>query len=591
MPQFCCARRYRGPVTTTPAPATVGGYRLLACIGAGGMGIVHLAESPTGQRVALKVLRPHVIGDQEARERLAQEVASLRRVNSPRIAGILDADPHGPLPYVVTRYIPGLSLNRHLEEEGPIEGADLVHFGDGLAEALMAVHDVGVLHRDVKPTNVLLEGRSPVLIDFGLARAAEDPQLTVTGFMVGTPGYLPPEVVAGDAASAAGDVHAWAATVAYAATGRPPYGRGHTMAIMERVRRGEHDLDGLDGPIADLLIEALAIDPLHRPTIREVRGSLRELGALPDLAPPQTTHLSGHEPMDEPEFVDPWTMPVRPLGAVQAAAPVTTPLTDQAPQARIRHIPADRPTDVLGQPIDTPRPTLVAPPAVIPAAPAAPPGPAQQLQPRPPVSPMAADHGRVLVQPDPSMLPPTRAEKTWRSGQRLALGFMLVVAFASAPALVGSAVAMVVLSLRTASLTRQRHQRRQSLRGRARWYDVPTTTLSLPGYLLMAAAGTALLVTFAAVMAACVALIAHVAGRNDDTALLLGGMAAVPSLWWGPGSSRVREMVDPVIRHSARSTRDAALVVALGVVVALALLTLLGVNGPNWEPLSGAPWG
>ena len=223
-----------------PEETRIGGYRLIARIGEGGMGVVHLAQAPDGSRVALKVLRPHIVGDDEARERLAREVNSLRRITSPRIAEVIDADPHGPTPYVATRYVPGLSLHEHVREEGPIAGVDLLHFAHALAEALIAVHGVGVLHRDIKPSNVLMEGRTPVLIDFGLARLADDPRLTHTGWLLGTPGYLAPEILYGDEATPASDVHAWAATVVYAATGSPPYGKGPAMAIMDRVRRGDH---------------------------------------------------------------------------------------------------------------------------------------------------------------------------------------------------------------------------------------------------------------------------------------------------------------------------------------------------------------
>ncbi|MGZ4437798.1 MAG: serine/threonine-protein kinase, partial [Nocardioidaceae bacterium] len=225
---------------TTPQPpdARVGGYRLLTRIGEGGMGVVHLAQAPDGSRVALKVLRPHVIGDDESRQRLAREVASLRRVSSPRVAEVLDADPWGETPYVATRYVPGLSLHQHVRTEGPISGPDLRYLASGLLEALSAVHSVGVLHRDVKPSNVLLEGRAPVLIDFGLARLAEDSRMTHTGWLLGTPGYLAPETLYGEDASTASDVHAWAATLVFAATGRPPYGTGPAMAVMDRVRRG-----------------------------------------------------------------------------------------------------------------------------------------------------------------------------------------------------------------------------------------------------------------------------------------------------------------------------------------------------------------
>ncbi|HQR27083.1 MAG TPA: serine/threonine-protein kinase, partial [Nocardioides sp.] len=201
-----------------PPGLTVAGYALQTRLGEGGMGVVHLARRPDGRPVALKVIRPHVVGDDEARARLAREVGSLSRIRSPRVAEIVDADPWGPVPYVATRYVPGLSLHDQVRDEGPITGPDLDWFALCLAEALAAVHDCGVLHRDVKPSNVLMEGRSPVLIDFGLARVADDPRLTLTGWLLGTPGYLPPEILHGEDATPASDVHSWAATVAFAGT-------------------------------------------------------------------------------------------------------------------------------------------------------------------------------------------------------------------------------------------------------------------------------------------------------------------------------------------------------------------------------------
>ncbi|NUS50023.1 MAG: serine/threonine protein kinase, partial [Nocardioidaceae bacterium] len=260
---------------TTPQPAvTVGPYRLLAKIGEGGMGVVHLAQSREGERVALKVLRPHIIGDDEARERLAREVASLRRVRSPRIAEVIDADPWGETPYVATRYVPGLSLHEHVRQEGPVTGSDLTYFAAGLADAITAVHRVGVLHRDIKPSNVLLEGRAPVLIDFGLARLAEDPRLTHTGWLLGTPGYLAPEILYGEDATTASDVHSWAATVVFAATGRPPFGTGPAMAIMDRVRRGEHDLSAVPPALLPLVRACLAPEPGDRPDTTGVLAAL-----------------------------------------------------------------------------------------------------------------------------------------------------------------------------------------------------------------------------------------------------------------------------------------------------------------------------
>ena len=266
--------------------ATVGDYTLLAKIGEGGMGVVHLARrGADGDRVALKVLRPHIVGDDEARARLAREVSSLSRIRSRWVAEIVDSDPWGPVPYVATRYVPGLSLHDHVHEEGLIEGPDLTWFASCLAEGVASVHAVGVLHRDVKPSNVLMEGRTPILIDFGLARVADDPKLTHTGWLLGTPGYLAPEILYGDDATTASDVHSWAATVAYAATGRPPFGRGPSMAIMDRVRRGEHDLSGIPEPLRHLLAEALDPEPHQRPTVTEILEELAPAAPVTSAAP------------------------------------------------------------------------------------------------------------------------------------------------------------------------------------------------------------------------------------------------------------------------------------------------------------------
>src|SRR3954451_465302 len=239
------------------------------------MGVVHLARrGPAGQRVALKVLRPHIVGDQEARRRLEREVGSLTRVRSKWVAEIVDADPWAEVPYVATRYVPGLSLHDLVVEEGPVPGDDLTWLAACLAEGVASVHAVGVLHRDVKPSNVLMEGRTPILIDFGLARVADDPKLTHTGWLLGTPGYLAPEILYGEDATPASDVHSWASTVAYAGTGDPPFGRGPSMAIMDRVRRGEHDLSGLPDDLRPIVAAALHPEPSRRPSLADVLDGL-----------------------------------------------------------------------------------------------------------------------------------------------------------------------------------------------------------------------------------------------------------------------------------------------------------------------------
>jgi serine/threonine protein kinase len=294
-------------------PPTVGGYVLLGKLGEGGMGVVHLARRDEGERVALKVLRPHIVGDDEARRRLAREVGSLGRIRSRWIAEIVDADPWAEIPYVATRYVPGLSLHDHVVEEGATTGPDLTWFAACLAEGIASVHAVGVLHRDVKPSNVLMEGRTPILIDFGLARVADDPKLTHTGWLLGTPGYLAPEILYGEDATTASDVHSWGATVAYAGLGRPPFGRGPSMAIMDRVRRGQFDLDGLPPELRQVVAAALDPEPRNRPTLEQLLAWLR----------PQTTRRA--DPPTPPPLAvahDPYTIPLA-LASQAAADDVT----------------------------------------------------------------------------------------------------------------------------------------------------------------------------------------------------------------------------------------------------------------------------
>ena len=527
----------------------VGAYRLLAPIGEGGMGVVHLAQGPDGKRVALKVLRPHIVGDREARERLAREVSSLQRISSPRIAEILDADPHGPVPFVVTRYVPGLSLYHHVDEEGPIAGADLLHFADALAEALQAVHAVGVLHRDIKPTNVLMEGRSPVLIDFGLARVAEDPRLTQTGWLLGTPGYLAPEILYGDDATVASDVHAWATTVAFAASGRPPYGKGPAMAIMDRVRRGEHDLSGVPAPLDRLLRECLAEEPLDRPAVFELRSSIDELR--------QHAHLAR---LPQPEL---WTQPVAPRAD-------STPATVQLPVTPVPEERTVQPTPVQPQPVQ--------------ARPAEP----NPVQPRP-------------VQPRPVQPAPAQPSQSWPVSPRtpsraqvvlqlLGLGALTGALVAYAPYAGTALVAAVVLLLRTASVSRQRHARRRMVRGRPRWYDVPTTTLSLPGYLLLAFFGALTLIVMAAFCGLGLFSLAYLLGQRVAVGMVMAGLAFAPVLWWGPGSNRVREMTRGLVNRTARSEFGGWLVVAMCALGTAVLLGLLFSGGPNWAPALTAPW-
>ncbi|MBD8868979.1 protein kinase domain-containing protein [Nocardioides donggukensis] len=514
------------PREQAPGPVTVGRYRLLSRLGEGGMGVVHLGLAPDGTRRAVKVLRPHVVGDEEARHRLAREVGSLSRVRSPRVAEIIDADPWGPVPFVATRYVPGLSLHEHVRERGPVTGPELVWLARCLAEALEAVHRAGVLHRDVKPSNVLMEGRTPVLIDFGLARVADDSPVTRTGWLLGTPGYLAPEILHGREPTTSADVHSWAATVAFAGTGRPPYGSGPSMAVMDRVRRGEHDLSGLEPAVAALVAACLDPDPDHRPDLSVVLGA---------LGPPSDRR----HPDPGPLGAGPMTVPL-------AAAPDHEP-TDVAPRSWTYEEPEpdSSPPPAEREPYATP------PPAVWPE--------------------------RVSVA--------ERARRWLLAGSALAL---LAAGVGAAPYLAASVVAAGVVALRALSLTGAGAEDRRLRRGRT-WYDAPQLVLSLPWFLLASLPGTLLLLASTAALVGSAALLLVLTDLGVPAALwTLGGVLGLV-VWTGPGSSRVRSPARRVVLPVARGAGSTLAALALTAVVGTALVLVAG-DGPDWTPARTAPW-
>ena len=250
---------------TERLPGTLGPYRLQDRLGEGGMGVVHLARDPQGRLVAIKVLHTAATEGDNARLRLAREVETMRRVRSPFVAEVLDADVTGEFPYIVTRYVPGTTLDEMVRTRGPLSGSGLRRLACGTAEALAAIHAAGVVHRDLKPGNVMLSDDRPVVIDFGIAQVGDATRLTQTGLVMGTPGYLAPEVIEGQPSSPASDVHSWGATMAFAATGRPPYGSGSYESIFFRIVSGQADLAGAPAAFVPLLTAALAKDPAHRP--------------------------------------------------------------------------------------------------------------------------------------------------------------------------------------------------------------------------------------------------------------------------------------------------------------------------------------
>jgi serine/threonine protein kinase/outer membrane protein assembly factor BamB len=257
-------------------PTSIGPYRLIGRLGAGGMGHVYLGQAATGGRLAaVKVVHEQYAADRRFRERFAREIATARAVRGRRIAELLDADPDARIPWLATGYIAGPSLDQAVADRGALPEPDAVRLAAGLAEALDALHARGVVHRDLKPSNVLLADDGPKLIDFGIARAFDETALTQTGGVLGAPGYMSPEQAMGEEVGPPSDLFSFAAVVVFAATGRGPFGTSETpLALLRRVVDDPPDLTGLPQSLLDVVQPCLAKDPAERPTAPAMAGRL-----------------------------------------------------------------------------------------------------------------------------------------------------------------------------------------------------------------------------------------------------------------------------------------------------------------------------
>ncbi|GAA6527409.1 serine/threonine-protein kinase [Intrasporangium sp. DVR] len=549
-----------------PRHERIGSYRLVEEIGEGGMGVVHLALDPRGRAVAIKVLRPHVATDDEARLRLQREVDTLSRIRDHRVATVIDADVMAPRPYIVTRYVPGPALDDWVEEHGPLDPDALLQLACGTAEAIRAIHASGVVHRDIKPGNVLLEDGEPVLIDFGIAHIQDDVRHTMGGLVMGTPGYLSPELVEGAAITDATDWWGWAATITFAASGRPPFGRGRMDVVLAKVRAGEVDLDGVDPRLVPLLRASLSPNPGGRPHADDVIDALARFAAGRAATVP-TPHGGT------------WDNAIGETTAVEVPTPGATEVFQ-------------------------PRSTAVHP--VLPTPPRAWPAPRAEASP--------AAYGRLEDDDeweddyhdyDDGAYPPARegdpriglprrtgtlaaAALAWLGALALWPGFAVV-------ALVGwSVVARAVdRSMTGLVLRRFDHGRRPS--------DVPWAVVTSPWHLVVGAVATAVAlllpvaVAVAGVFSAALFLSGTVGSELDpgtSATLLAGGALGLVMLWWGPGRTSLRRGTRSIVRRlvpAGPPNQVVGLVLSAGgMVVALVGLSR-GVS--TWSPFGGGPFG
>lgn len=430
-------------------PHRIGAYRLLGRLGEGGMGQVFLARSDRGRTVALKLVRRELAEQPEFRARFRQEVRAAHRVGGAWTAPVLDSDTEAPVPWVATGYVAGPSLQRIVSGRpgapvtdsgayGPLPLRSVRFLGSGLAHALQHIHGAGLIHRDLKPSNVLMTIDGPRVIDFGIARALEsvpDGDLTRTGALVGSPGFMAPEQVRGERVTTACDVFCLGSVLAYAASGRLPFGTtesGGVHALMFRIAQEDPDLTGVPEDLAGVVRDCLAKDPAARPGTGEILARLGEAEAdepwLPGTLLAQLgRHAVGLLDAEDPE--DP-RGPGAPHGPPYAQHPQAAhapqhPQAAQAPQAA--HTPeAPRHPRAARTGPESPESPILPPAAPIP------PGPQPYAQHHAPYGGPAAPHpahhpapGRTAEQSYPpayfAPTPPPPARERRSAGATVAL--------------------------------------------------------------------------------------------------------------------------------------------------------------------------
>ncbi|MFF0590677.1 serine/threonine-protein kinase [Streptomyces sp. NPDC003781] len=307
-------QRDAGADAEAELPEYAGHYRLESRLGSGGMGVVHLARSTSGMRVAVKVVHATYARDPEFRGRFRQEVAAARRVSGAFTAPVVDADPDAGRPWMATLFIPGPTLSEQVKRNGPMDEPQLRRLMAGLAEALRDIHRVGVVHRDLKPSNVLLAEDGPKVIDFGISRPKDSELRTETGKLIGTPPYMAPEQFRRPReVGPAADVFTLGSLMVHASTGRGPFDSDSPYVVAYQVVHDEPDLTGVPDSLAPLVLRCLAKEPEDRPTPDELMRELRSVAAAYDTQVfiPAPREAAGEEAAPE--------VPGEPTGAAEAS--------------------------------------------------------------------------------------------------------------------------------------------------------------------------------------------------------------------------------------------------------------------------------
>ncbi|MFE9443712.1 PQQ-binding-like beta-propeller repeat protein [Streptomyces sp. NPDC006602] len=297
-------QRNTGAGAEAELPEYAGHYQLESCLGSGGMGVVHLARSTSGMKLAVKVVHAEFAKDAEFRGRFRQEVAAARKVSGAFTASVVDADSEAERPWMATLFIPGPTLSDHVKRNGAMSPAELRRLMAGLAEALRDIHRVGVVHRDLKPSNVLLAEDGPKVIDFGISRPKDSELRTETGKLIGTPPFMAPEQFRRPReVGPAADIFALGSVMVHAATGRGPFDSDSPYVVAYQVVHDEPDLTGVPENLAPLVLRCLAKEPEDRPTPDELMRELRSVAASYDtqtfIPAQRTAGTPGPEPRVE----------------------------------------------------------------------------------------------------------------------------------------------------------------------------------------------------------------------------------------------------------------------------------------------------